>query len=117
MLREAILMRSTDQPKIQGHWDQGHILGGFGPPSMRAPKKKKKERGKKEREKEGTQGKKNNNNKNMTNRAPFKHKQGRPRGVPGKKVQGRQIDGGVCVCVCGEGVRVPFFNFAPGGEN
>ena len=29
----------------------------------------------------------------MMNRAPFKHKQGRSRGLQGRKLQGRQIDG------------------------
>ena len=41
----------------------------------------------------------------MTNRAPFKHGQGR-------KLQGRQIDGGGGE----EGVRAPFFNFAQGAK-
>ena len=48
----------------------------------------------------------------MTNKAPFKHKQWRPGGVPSKKPQGRQIDGGG-----GGGVRAPIFNFALGGPN
>ena len=34
----------------------------------------------------------------MTNSAPFEHKQGRPGGLQGTKLQGRQI---------GRGVRVP----------
>ena len=48
----------------------------------------------------------------MTNRAPFKHKQGRAEGAPGlRKLQGHQIDG-----EGGGGVRALFFNFAPGRQ-
>ena len=46
----------------------------------------------------------------MTNRAPFKYKQGHPKGLQGRKLQGRQIDGAE------GGVRAPFFNFAPGRQ-
>ena len=57
----------------------------------------------------------------MMNRAPFKHKQGGPGGAPGKKLQGRLNDGGGVglreQIDGGEGVRAPFFNFAPGRHN
>ena len=83
--------------------DQGRIRGALGasaPGSLKG-RKKKKGKGKKKRERKRKKERKRS----------FKHKQGYPEGLKGRKLQGRQIKGG------GMGMRAPFFNFAPGRQN
>ena len=61
------------------------------------PKKrrKRKGKGKKRRKKEGKERKKERKRySNMANRAPFKHKQGRPGGAPGKNFRGAKLTAG-----------------------
>ena len=67
---------------------QGRILGpgalqASAPGSLKGHQKKKERKGKEKEKKERKKGKKKKSN--MTNRAPFKHKQGCSGGAPGKK--------------------------------
>ena len=85
----------------------GGALGALPPPPVTkgAPKKQKKGRKGKEKERKERE-KERKRSINMTNRVPFKHKQG----LQGRKLQGAKL-------TAGGGGRVPVFNFALGCQN
>ena len=72
-------------------------MGASAPRSLKECQKKKKEKERKGKEKkrgkkEGKKGKKREKIHSITNRAPFKYKQGRPRALQGRKLWRRQIE-------------------------
>ena len=69
-------------------------MGALAPGSLEGHPKKEEKRKEKRGKKRERKVKREKRKINMTNSAPFKHKQGRPGGLQGRKLQGRQIDDG-----------------------